>query len=188
MSYRKVISSLFYVHLKWPCWLAGTQVNKLNNLNVKFPKSIAGRTKCSRGPHATCRPRVWDPCHRHCLATVTFFLDICLLPSNLPCDGLITVIMWNVNAFINDFTLTCRREKSSLGYAITDRPAHSLQILQLSSELIATLSYSNLKSFPCNGKIQQQNLTKVGRLFLYWKCWGHWHCHYSQIACNLFYR
>jgi len=29
----------------------------------KFPKRIAGlrRTKCPRGPHAACGPRVWDP-------------------------------------------------------------------------------------------------------------------------------
>jgi len=35
-------------------------VNRLNNLNVdymKIPKLIAGRTKCSRGPHAA---RVFD--------------------------------------------------------------------------------------------------------------------------------
>jgi len=32
----------------------------------KLPKSIAGRTKCLRGL------RVWDLCHRHCLATTTF--------------------------------------------------------------------------------------------------------------------
>jgi len=69
----------------------------------KFPKNIAGRTKCSHGL------RVWDPCHRHSLAT-TFFLDIYLLRLKLPCNGLIT-IMLSVTIFINDFILTFRREK-----------------------------------------------------------------------------
>jgi len=48
-------------------------MNKLHNLNVnyfKIPKSIVGRTKCPRGL------RVWDLCHRHCLSTTAFFLDI----------------------------------------------------------------------------------------------------------------
>jgi len=33
----------------------------------KFPKTIAGRTKCPRGPHEARGPRVWD----------TFFNYIC---------------------------------------------------------------------------------------------------------------
>jgi len=33
----------------------------------KFWKSIAGCTKCPRGPNATHGPRVWDICHRYCL-------------------------------------------------------------------------------------------------------------------------
>jgi len=45
----------------------------------------------------------------------------------------------------------------------------------------------NLKSC-CNRKSRQQNLMQVGRRFLFCKCWGHWHCHYLQIPCNLFSR
>ena len=40
-------------------------MNKLNNVYVtylKIPKSIAGRTKHPRGPHAALGPCVWDPC------------------------------------------------------------------------------------------------------------------------------
>jgi len=45
----------------------------------KFPKSISARTKRPRGPHATHGPRVWDPCNRHCLATIAFILEIYFL-------------------------------------------------------------------------------------------------------------
>jgi len=75
----------------------------------KFWKSIAGCTKCPRGPNATHGPRVWDICHRYCLATMAFFLYIYLLRWNLHCDDWITA-MWSVKVFINDFTLICRRE------------------------------------------------------------------------------
>jgi len=80
----------------------------------KFPKSIAGRTKCSRGLG------VWDLCHRHCLATTTFFLDIYLIRLKLHCNGLITTML-SVSVSINDFILTLRWKKS-LGQAITIRP------------------------------------------------------------------
>jgi len=33
------------------------------------------------------------------------------------------------------------------------------------------------KSFNCNDKSQQQNLTQVARCFLFCKCWENWHCH-----------
>jgi len=84
-------------------------MNKLSNLNVavivsKSPKSIAVRTKCPRGL------RVWDLCHRYCLATTTFFLDIYVVRLKLHCYGLIT-IMLSVTVFINYFILTFRREK-----------------------------------------------------------------------------
>jgi len=99
-----------------------TPVNKVNNLNVNYLKIL----KTHRGPTAANGPRVWDPCHRHCLATIAVFPYIYLLRLSLHCDCLIT-IMWSVNAFINDFTLTCRRKKNSLGQVIAIRPVHSLK-------------------------------------------------------------
>jgi len=73
-------------------------MNKLNNLNVNYFKL----PKKHRGPHKIpLRAACLRPCHRHSLAT-TFFLDIYLLQSKLPCNGLIT---------INDFILTFWREK-----------------------------------------------------------------------------
>jgi len=69
----------------------------------KFPKSIAGHTKCYRGLG------VWDLCHTHCLATTAFFLDIYLLRLKLHYNGLIT-IMFSVTVFINDFIWTFRRK------------------------------------------------------------------------------
>jgi len=65
----------------------------------KFPKSIAGCTKCPRGRHAA---RVFK--------THEFILDIYLLRLSIHYAGSIT-IMGSVNVFINDFTLTCRRKK-----------------------------------------------------------------------------
>jgi len=62
----------------------------------KFPKSIAGCTKCPRGRHAA---RVFE--------TPDFILDMNLLRLSMHCAGSITM-MWSVNVFINDFTLTCR--------------------------------------------------------------------------------
>jgi len=67
----------------------------------KFPKSIAGRTKCPRRQHASC---VFE--------TTAFILDIYLLRLNMHCAGTIT-IMWSIKVFIIYFTLTCRREKKS---------------------------------------------------------------------------
>jgi len=58
-----------------------------------------------------------------------------LLRVNLHCDGLITIIMWSVDIFINDFTSTFRREKNSFNHAVTIRPVHSLKVLQLSSDV-----------------------------------------------------
>jgi len=44
--------------------------------------------------------------------------------------------MWSVNVFINDFTLTCWREKKhSLGQVITIQPRHGREVLQLSSDV-----------------------------------------------------
>jgi len=63
----------------------------------KFPKSIAGCTKC---PHAA---SVFE--------TPEFILGIYLLRLSMHCAGSIT-IMWSVNVFINDFTLTCRGKNS----------------------------------------------------------------------------
>jgi len=37
------------------------------------------------------------------------------------------------------------------------------------------------KSFNCNEKSQQQNLTQVARCFLFCKCWENWHCHSLHI-------
>jgi len=54
--------------------------------------------------------------------------------------------------------------------------------------LLALYPTVNLKSFSCNGKGPQQNLTYVGRCLLFSKCWGHWHCHNLQLACPLFSR
>jgi len=65
----------------------------------KLPKSIAGCTKCPLGRHAA---RVF--------ATPEFILDICMLRLSMHCAGSIT-IMWSVNVFINDFTLTCLRKQ-----------------------------------------------------------------------------
>jgi len=65
----------------------------------KFTKSKAGCPKCPRRPHAA---RVFE--------TPEFILDIYLLRLSTHCAGSIT-IMWSVNVFINDFTLTCRRKK-----------------------------------------------------------------------------
>jgi len=65
----------------------------------KFPKSIAGCTKCRRGRHAA---RVFE--------IPEFILGIYLLQLSMHCAGSIT-IMWSVNVFINDFTLTCRRKR-----------------------------------------------------------------------------
>jgi len=84
-----------------------TPMNKVNNQNVNYLKIL----KTHRGPTAVHGPRVWDPCHRQCLATIAFFPYIYLLQLSLHCDGLIT-IMWSVNVFINDFTLTCRWKKT----------------------------------------------------------------------------
>jgi len=99
-----------------------TPVNKVNNLNVNYLKIL----KTHRGPHnmpskGNCGQRAacLRPCHRHCLATIAFFPYIYLLRLSLHCDGLIT-IMWRVNVFINDFTLTCRRKKNSLCQVITE--------------------------------------------------------------------
>ena len=48
---------------------------------------------------------------------------------------------------------------------------------------------ANLKLFSWNAKSQHQSLTKVERCYLFCKCFlGHWHCHYLQIACNIFSR
>jgi len=48
---------------------------------------------------------------------------------------------------------------------------------------IATLSYSKLlKSFNCNEKSQQHNLTQIARCFSFCKGWGNWYCHYLQIG------
>jgi len=74
-------------------------------ISSKFPKIIAGRTKCPRGL------RVWDLCRRHCVTKTTLFLDIYLLRWKLHCNGLITIKL-SVTVFINDFILTFRREKS----------------------------------------------------------------------------
>jgi len=68
----------------------------------KFPKSIAGRTKCPRRQHAA---RAFE--------TPAFILDIYLLRLNTHCAGS-TTIMWSVKVFIICFTLTCRREKKVL--------------------------------------------------------------------------
>jgi len=64
----------------------------------KFPKSIAGRTKCPRGRYAAC---VFE--------APAFILDIYLLRLNMHRAGSIT-IMWSVNVFINDITLACRQK------------------------------------------------------------------------------
>ena len=103
----------------------------------KFPKSIAGRTKCSRGLG------IWDLCHRHCLATTTFFLDIYLTRVKLHCNGLIT-FMFSVTVFTNDFILTFRRRKS-LGQVITIRP---VQCYNFHLILVAILSYCKLEIIP----------------------------------------
>jgi len=66
----------------------------------KFPKSIAGCIKCPRGRHAA---RVFE--------TPDFILDIYLLRLSMHCAGSVT-IMWSVNVFISDLTLTYRRKKS----------------------------------------------------------------------------
>jgi len=66
-------------------------------LNItKFPKSIAGCTKCPRGQHAE---------------TPEFIPGIYLLRLSMHCAGSIT-IMWSVNVFINYFILACRRKKT----------------------------------------------------------------------------
>jgi len=78
-------------------------VNKQNNLNVnyfKIPKKHSGLHKTPSW--ATCGPVFETP---------EFILDIYLLRLSMHCAGSIT-IMWSVNVFINDFTLTCRRKKS----------------------------------------------------------------------------
>jgi len=80
----------------------------------KFPKSIAGCTKCSRGRHAA---RVFK--------TPEFILDIYFLRLSMHCAGSIT-IMRSVNIFINDFTLICRRKKQSCQVIIAC-PVHSLE-------------------------------------------------------------
>jgi len=66
----------------------------------KFPRNIAGCTKCPRGRYAA---RVFE--------IPEFILDIYLLRLSMHCAGSIT-IMWNVNVFINDFILTCKRKIS----------------------------------------------------------------------------
>jgi len=64
VSYRQIISSRLYVHkelIHSPAEHFQPPVIKINNVNViylKFPKSIAGRTKRSRGPHVAPGPRV----------------------------------------------------------------------------------------------------------------------------------
>jgi len=67
------------------------------------------------------------------MAQTTLFLDIYLLRLKLHFNGLIT-IMLSVTAFINDFILTFRREKS-LGQVITIRPVYSVKVLQFSSNV-----------------------------------------------------
>jgi len=103
----------------------------------KFPKSIAGHKKCS------CGLGVWDLCHRHCLATTTFYLDIYLLRLKLHCNGLIT-IMLSVTVFINDCILTFRRKKS-LDQVITIRP---VQCYKFHWMLVATLLYCKREIIP----------------------------------------
>jgi len=79
-------------------------VNKENNLNVnyfKIPKKHRGLHKMPS--RATCGPVFETP---------EFILDIHLLRLSIQCAGSIT-IMWSVNVFINDFTLTFRRKKNS---------------------------------------------------------------------------
>ena len=137
----------------------------------KFPKSIAGHKKCS------CGLGVWDLCHRHCLATTTFYLDIYLLRLKLHCNGLIT-IMLSVTVFINDCILTFRRKKS-LDQVITIRP---VQCYKFHWMLVATLLYCKREIISLPRLSQQQNLTWVGRWFSFWKCWGHWHWLYLQIV------
>jgi len=54
----------------------------------KFPKSIAGRTKCPRRQHAACAFEI-----------PVFILDIYLLRLKTHCTGS-TTIMWSVKVFI----------------------------------------------------------------------------------------
>jgi len=48
---------------------------------------------------------------------------------------MLITIMLSVTVVINDFILTVRREKKSMGQAITIQPLHSLKVLQLSSNV-----------------------------------------------------
>jgi len=59
------------------------------------------------------------------------------------CDGSITIIMWSLNVFINDFPLPCRRAKISLVMILDPNLPLISSVFQRSSDVkIATLSYS----------------------------------------------
>jgi len=51
--------------------------------------------------------------------------------------------------------------------------------------MFATVSYSKFEIIQLE---QEESAAKpnVSRKTLFYKCWGHWHCHYLQITCNVF--
>ena len=145
----------------------------------KFPESIAGHTNSSRGLG------VWDLCHRHCLATTTFFLNIYLLRLKLHCNGLIT-IMLSVTVFINDFILTFRRKKS-LGQVITIRP---MQCYKFHLMLVAILSYRKREIVPLQRVVSAAKSNVSRKMVFILEVLRTFPLLYSQIVCNrcLFHR
>jgi len=151
-------------------------MNKPNNLNVnylKIPRKHCGPHKSSRGLG------VWDLCHRHCLATTTFFLNIYLLRLNLHCNGLIT-IMLSVTVFINDFTLTFRRKKS-LGQVITIRP---MQCYKFHLTSVAILSYRKREIVPLQRVVSAAKSNVSRKMVFILEVLKRFPLLYLQIACN----
>jgi len=54
--------------------------------------------------------------------------------------------MWNLNGFINDFPLPCRRVWKQFCQVIRIRSVHSLKVCQHSPDVDATLSYSKFET------------------------------------------
>jgi len=74
--------------------------NKFNVIYFKIPKK---HRELHKMPSRANAARVFG--------ITEFILDIYLLRLSMRCADSIT-IMWSVNVFINDFTLTCRRKNS----------------------------------------------------------------------------
>jgi len=67
----------------------------------------------------------------------------------------------NLATLINDFPLTCRRVKHSFIQVVRVRPVRNLKVFQLSPDVDCPSPTVNFNPFSCNGKTQQQNLTRL---------------------------